>query len=120
MDFELWAFFKSQGARWKIIDDVLCVALMSGSNKCSTGGVKITEELMQVYRTYVKEVIPLTFWYRHLRLPLERFRLKHPGRLAYCIARPLQIAAVIFLGPFYGFKRVRAMSFSMSLLQEKC
>lgn len=120
MDFELWAFFKSQGARWKVIADVLCVALMSGSNKCSTGGMEITEEQMRVYRSYVKEAIPLTFWYRLMRLPLERFRLRHPGRLAYCIARPLQIAVVLLLGPFYGFKRVRAMNFSMGLIQEKC
>lgn len=120
MDFELWAFFKSQGARWKVIDNVLCVALMSGSNKCSTGGMEIIEEQMRVYRTYVKETIPLTFWYRLLRMPLERFRLKHPGRLAYCIARPLQIAVVLLLGPFYGLKRVRAMSYSIGLVSERC
>jgi len=119
MDFELWSYFKVQRARWKVIDDVLCSALMSGVNKCSTGGMEITEEQIRVYRTYVHEKIPLTFWYRLMRLPLERFRLRHPGRLAYCIARPLQIAAVLLLGPFYGFKRVRAMSFSMGLLQEK-
>jgi glycosyltransferase involved in cell wall biosynthesis len=113
MDFELWTFFISLGARWKVIDDVLCVALMSGRNKCSTGGMSITEEQIRVYRTYVKELIPLTFWYKFLRLPLAQFRLRHPGRLAYMIARPLQILVVLLLGPFYGFARVRNMNYLM-------
>jgi glycosyltransferase involved in cell wall biosynthesis len=119
MDFELWAFFKSQRADWKVIGDVLCRTLMSGENKCSTGGMQITKEQIRVYKRYVRERIPLTFWYRILRLPLERFRLKHPGRMAYYIARPLQIAAVLALGPFYGFRRVRTMNYSMGLLAKK-
>ena len=92
---------------------------MTGENKCSTGGMEITQEQIRVYRTYVYERIPLTFWYGLLRMPLERFRLRHPGRAAYCIVRPLQIAAALVLGPFYGFRRVRAMSYSMGLLPKK-
>jgi len=113
MDFELWAYFRSRNARWLVVDDVLCQALMTGENKCSTGGAAITEEQIRVYRTYVKELIPLTFWYRFVRLPLARFRLRHPGRLAYLIARPLEILVVLLLGPFYGFARVRNMNYLM-------
>lgn len=113
MDFELWAYFRSQNSRWLVVDDVLCQPLMTGENKCSTGGEAITEELIRVYRSYVKEMIPLTFWYRYLRLPLTRFRMRHPGRIAYLLARPLQILVVVLLGPFYGFKKVRHMNFVM-------
>jgi glycosyltransferase involved in cell wall biosynthesis len=113
MDFELWAYFRSRNVRWLVVNGVLCQALMTGENKCSIGGVAITEEQIRVYRTYVKELIPLTFWYRYLRLPLARFRLRHPGRLAYLIARPLEILVVLLLGPFYGFARVRNMNYLM-------
>lgn len=113
MDFELWAYFRSKNVHWIVVNDLICQTLMTGDNKCSTGGAAITTEMIRVYRAYVKEMIPLTFWYRYLRLPLTRFRLKHPGRLAYLLARPLQILAVLLLGPFYGFERVRNMNFIM-------
>ena len=113
MDFELWAYFRAKNAQWLVVDDVLCQTLMTGDNKCSTGGMAITDEQIRVYRTYVKELIPLTFWYKHMRLPLAIFRLRHPGALGFIIARPLQIILVLLLGPFYGFKRVRNMSFTM-------
>jgi hypothetical protein len=113
MDFELWAYFCSKNAHWLVVDDIFCEALMTGDNKCSTGGAAITSEMIRVYRAYVDEMIPLTFWYKYLRLPLTRFRIQHPGRLAYLLARPLQILAVVILGPFYGFERVRKMNFIM-------
>lgn len=113
MDFELWAYFKSKNLRWLVIDEILCQALMTGENKCSTGGFAITAEQIRVYRTYVNELIPLTFWYRYMRLPLTLLRLRYPGRLAYLILRPLQIITVFLLGPFYGFARVRNMNFTM-------
>jgi glycosyltransferase involved in cell wall biosynthesis len=112
MDFELWAYFHSQHARWRVVGDLLCQTRVTGQNKCSIGGMAITEEMIRVYRSYVKETIPLTYWYRYLRLPLARFRTQHPGRFSYLIVRPLQILVVLLLGPFYGFQRVRNMHFA--------
>lgn len=111
MDFELWAYFHSKDTRWLVVEDILCQTLMTGDNKCSTGGIKITEEQIRVYRTYTNERIPLTFWYQYLRLPLERFRSRYPNRVTYLLVRPLQISVGIILGLFYGFRRVRGMSF---------
>lgn len=113
MDFELWAYFCSKKVQWLVVNDLVCQTLMTGENKCSTGGAAITTEMIRVYRAYVKEVIPLTFWYRYTRLPLSRFRTRYPGKIAYLVARPLQIMVVLLLGPFYGFDRVRNMNFLM-------
>ncbi len=110
MDFELWNYFKSQGARWHVIDDRLSRFPFDGANKTSTGGDKIIAELERIYRAYTDERMPLSTWHRWLRLPLERFRKRHPGRGGYLVARPLQLALTLGLGPFYGLRRVRAMN----------
>lgn len=110
MDLELWAYFLYQDARWMVVNDVLGVFNNTGGNKTRTGGELITYEFERIYRRYSDERLPLTMWHRWLRYPLERFRHRHPGWLGYLIARPAQIAVVLLLGPFYGFRRVRAMN----------
>jgi heptosyltransferase-2 len=110
MDLELWAYFKFRGVRWRVVRDVLGVFRNSADNKTSVGGAKVTYEFEKVYRRYCHERIPLTMWHRWLRYPLEKFRNRHRGLLGYVVARPLQIAVVLLLGPFYGFRRVRAMN----------
>ena len=113
MDTELWTYFRSIGARWKMIDDVLCRAVQSEDNKTSIGGEKITRELEKLYNTYVHERIPLTYWHRLLRYPLERVRRRHRGVLfAYLIYFPYQCAIIALLSPFYGFHRVRWMNWA--------
>jgi glycosyltransferase involved in cell wall biosynthesis len=113
MDTELWTYFCSIGARWKMIDDVLCRAVQSADNKTSTGGEKITRELERLYQTYVHERIPLTYWHRLLRYPLERVRRRHRGALfAWFIYFPYQCAVIALLSPFYGFRRVRWMNWA--------
>lgn len=113
MDFELWAYFKSKQVKWRVIDAVLCEAVMTGHNKCSTGGDAITSEMIDIYGTYVKERVPLSFWYQHLRLPLSKYRYYHAASIMRYPLRALQILVVFLLGPFYGFKRVRNMCFWM-------
>lgn len=110
MDLELWTYFKSIGARWKLIDTRLGRALHTKYNKTSTGGVKIIRTLEQVYGTYVNERIPLTFWHRWLRYPLERVRHDHRGFLFGLIYYPYQCAIIALLSPFYGFTRCRWMN----------
>jgi len=109
----LWTYFHSIGARWKMIDDVLCRAVQSDDNKTSTGAEKITRELEKLYETYVHERIPLTYWHRRLRYPLERVRRRHRGALfAYLVYFPYQCVVIALLSPFYGFRRVRWMNWA--------
>jgi glycosyltransferase involved in cell wall biosynthesis len=111
MDTELWTYFRFNGARWKMIDDTLSRAVQSGHNKWSTGGEKINRELERLYAAYIHERIPLTYWHRLLRYPLERARRQHRGILfAYLIYFPYQCAIIALLSPFYGFRRVRWMN----------
>ncbi len=110
MDLELWTYFKSVRATWKLIEMPLSWALHWEQNKTTTGGVKITYELEEIYKTYVKEKIPLTYWHRILRYPLERVRHNHPGLLFGLLYFPYQCAIIALLSPFYGFKRCRWMN----------
>jgi heptosyltransferase-2 len=112
MDLELWAYFKFRGVRWRVVRDVLGVCHQSAENASSVGDAKVTYEFERVYRRYCHERIPLTMWHRWLRYPLERFRDRHRGVVGFVVARPLQLALVLLLGPFYGFRRVRAMNWT--------
>ncbi len=109
MDLELWAHFVASGARWHFIPDVLSEIRFSETNKTAVGGIKITREIETVYKRYVKERVPLTFWHRLLRYPLERVRRRHPGRLFGLVYYPYQASMILLLAPFYGFRRVRWM-----------
>jgi glycosyltransferase involved in cell wall biosynthesis len=110
MDFELWIYFREQGAKWLFISDILAVAFFNENNKSSAGGVKITLEQEAVYKRYVKERIPLTFWHRRLRYPLERVRRRSRSKLFALIYYPYQCTIILLLSPFYGFQRVRWMN----------
>ena len=113
MDFDLWNHFRQRGVRWKFIPDVLSLMYFDDQNKTSTGAVKITQEFEAIYKKYVRERIPLTFWHRRLRYPLERVRRKHRGRLfAWLVYFPYQCAIIALLSPFYGFRRVRWMNWA--------
>lgn len=112
MDLELWTYFHRKGIRWKIVDRLLSVAQMTGTNKMSTCGPKFIDESEKVYRRYVHEPVSLMFWQRHLRFPLEKWRARSDGKSISWrwIGRPLQILTVVMLGPFYGFRRVRRLN----------
>ncbi len=110
MDFELWNYFRARGARWRFIPDVLCDMRFSETNKTSTGRVQVTREFEDIYNRYVKERVPLTFWHRLLRYPLERVRIRHRGKLfGFLIYYLYQCTIILLLSPFYGFRRVRWM-----------
>lgn len=109
MDFELWNYFKSCGARWACTDSELSVAFQDGQNKSSTGGEKVTIELERIYTAYVNEWIPLTFWHRHLRYPLEKFLAHHPSRIWQYLIGPLWVTITLLISPFYGLDRAWVM-----------
>ena len=109
MDFDLWNYFVTQGVRWHFLPDVLAEMRFSDTNKTTVGGVKVTREFEAIYKRYVKERIPLTYWHRLLRYPLERVRRRHRGLLFGLVYYPYQCTIILLLAPFYGFRRVRWM-----------
>lgn len=109
MDTELWNYFQCQNANWKCIDDVLSVSIQDGQNKTSTGGYKITLELERIYNTYVKEIIPLTFWHRRLRYPLERCMALYDNQILLYIVGLVWIVLTFILALFYGLDKVWAL-----------
>lgn len=110
MDFELWNYFIHSGAKWKVIDDLLSINLVSGDNKTSLAGVEGTYEVERIYKAYVNEWIPLTFWHRSLRYPLESFlKRQDASRLWLYIIGPIWVAITLMLAPFYGLDRVWAL-----------
>ncbi len=108
MDFELWMYLKSQGAKWRCVDQALALMVEAGDNKTRSGGAKIAVEFERVYKAYAKEWIPMTFWNR-LRIPLFLFLRRHPGRFWRWMIRPVQVSITAGLAPFYGLERLRAM-----------
>jgi glycosyltransferase involved in cell wall biosynthesis len=109
MDIELFNYFHACGARWQITEKILSIAPVSGQNKTSVAGLKATYELEKIYQTYTQERIPLTYWHRRLRYPLERFlKINQNGILAYLVA-PVWVGITLILSLFYGFKRTLAL-----------
>ena len=112
MDFELWCYFHSRGARWCCIDEILSKAIQNGQNKTSTSGSKAALEAERLYKTYVHESIPLTFWYKWLRYPLECFIESKSSRIWIYFIGPLWLTITLVLSLFYGFDRVWAMKWN--------
>jgi glycosyltransferase involved in cell wall biosynthesis len=110
MDFELWNYFQKRGARWRCIPKVLSTYPMSDTNKTGSGGAKIAAELVRVYRAYTREPVPLTFWYKHFRFPLERRASRSDSPLLRLAARVYFKFYLLLLTPFYGAARIRAMN----------
>ncbi|NJL54801.1 hypothetical protein HC928_06130 [bacterium] len=110
MDTELWNYFKSKGARWQCIDDVLSIAFQDGQNKTSIGGYRVAQELERIYTTYSSDLISLTFWQKNFRYPLEKFIMKNPQhKILVFLASCMWVAISLLLAPFYGAKKVKAM-----------
>jgi glycosyltransferase involved in cell wall biosynthesis len=110
MDFELWVYFREAGAKWRFLPDILAEAYYSHRNKGSVGGMELTRAYDEIYSRYVKERIPLTWWHRKLRYPLERVWGRHHGGWFALIYYPYQCAIILLLSPFYGYRRVRWMN----------
>jgi hypothetical protein len=111
MDYELWCYLHSQGARWKIVDAVLSTFVFTGINKTLTGGWKTIGEIDRLYRRYSRNIIPLTFWSRWIRHPIECLQVRY--QRVPVLRKPLTALLhlyILLLSPFYGGDRVRAMS----------
>ena len=109
MDIELFNYFRSRGANFRVVEEVLSFAPKSGVNKNCLAGVKATYELEDIYKTYTNELIPLTYWHRKLRYPLECFLKRHRSGISLYLVGSVWFLLVILLAPFYGLKRVWAL-----------
>jgi glycosyltransferase involved in cell wall biosynthesis len=108
MDIELFNYFYASGAQWLTTSEILSIAPVSGQNKSSVAGIKATYELEQIYQTYAQERIPLTYWHRQFRYPLERFLKLKQGAGFYWVV-PLWFMITLTLAPFYGLKKTLAL-----------
>jgi len=111
MDFDLWAYLHSRQARWKLVDETLSTFQFSGPNKTLTGGRKTVGEIDRVYRRYATDRVPLSFWCRWIRYPVECLHVRYHD--VALIRKPLTALLHLYimgLSPFYGGERVRAMS----------
>ena len=105
MDLELWAYFNSRGARWKTIDDVLSVYQYTGRNKTMNGGEHYLEDGERIYHRYVRERVPLTWWYRRFRNPIDRAWMRSHNPFFRALLLIPEALYIVALGPFYGFRR---------------
>jgi glycosyltransferase involved in cell wall biosynthesis len=110
MDNELWCYLKQMGAVAIVTDRVLSRFVQSGENKTATGGKAIGLELDRLYRMYSADRVPLSLWYCYLRYPFECWLGRDRGIPRLAALRVLQVLYVLLLMPFYGYKRVRRMS----------
>ena len=112
MDLELWAYFQQQGVRWSVLEVPLSRYNFTGDNKSTTGGDRIVREIDRVYRRYVSERVPLTFWHRWLRHPLHCLRQDCRFPTWVRCLDGLDWACIRALGAVYGRRRVAAMNWS--------
>lgn len=110
LDAELWCWLKQHGTRMAWTDRPLSRFIQSGTNKTASGGARIGAELDRIYRRYSSDMVPLSFWYRALRYPFERTIRRDRGVARLCLLRAIQAAWMATFMPFYGYKRVRHMS----------
>ncbi len=109
MDIELFNYFRSCGANFRVIEAVLSYAPVSGENKTSQAGIEATYELEEIYQTYAQEWIPLTYWHRKLRYPLECFLKRNRGGIWLYLVGSIWFSIGLMLAPFYGLKKVWAL-----------
>jgi glycosyltransferase involved in cell wall biosynthesis len=116
MDFELWCYFKSQDAKFGVTDKVLSIFQTSRTNKTSAGRLSSIPEWEAIYRQYAHELVPLVFWHKHLRFPIERLRQRHrENRFIFNLTRGYTGAFSRFFGLFYGTERAKAMNWEWFL-----
>jgi glycosyltransferase involved in cell wall biosynthesis len=109
MDFELWNYFKAKGVSWKIAQEILSVMRNHESNKSTIREAEMASETQLVYREYTHEIIPLTIFYKNIRLPLIEMSHRSNSFWLKAVIKLLQITYVLILSPFYGLTKVRRM-----------
>ncbi|MFO1497501.1 MAG: glycosyltransferase family 2 protein [Verrucomicrobiota bacterium] len=109
MDRELWCYLWSRQAKWKWTSEVLSVNRFTGNNKCVKGKGDILKELDLIYRAYIPERIPLTFWLRRVWLPLVQAHRDHRVALVRMGSRLISRTLSLSLHAAYSKDRVRVL-----------
>lgn len=109
MDRELWAYLCSQNARWEGISEILSVYRFTGYNKSVIGRQQIIDELDKIYRSYVKEAIPLPLLLRKCWLPLVLANRDNPSTLRGLASLGVSRGIAMVLLASYPRARVRAL-----------
>lgn len=109
MDRELWCHLHQQGARWQHIPHCLSVNRFTGANKSLLGKQKIIAEIDTLYRRFVNDLVPLTYWLRQVWLPLVRIQKRHPSAVLRVGSRILSSSLSLMLRTLYPADRVRLL-----------
>jgi glycosyltransferase involved in cell wall biosynthesis len=109
MDRELWTYLCSEKAKWEWTDETLSVFRFTGENKSVVGRQQIIDELEVIYRTYVKEKVPLPWLLRKSWLPLIVSHLSHPSSVVRFLALGASRALTLVLRTLYPSFRVKAL-----------
>lgn len=109
MDRELWCYLHQRNAAWKHLPVSLSVNRFTGANKSLTGKQKIIAEIDTLYRRFAGETIPLTYWLRHVWLPLLRLQKPHHSPLLRRGSRLLSSSVSLFLRMLYPVDRVKLL-----------
>lgn len=115
MDFELWNYFLSKNRKWLFLDKVLSTYLVAPDTKTSAGGTRFAEELHLVYSRYSKEWIPLSWWYRRLRWPLQKRRFYGKPGTVTSLAAFCDRTTAFFLKLAYGSQKVASVNWRFTM-----
>jgi glycosyltransferase involved in cell wall biosynthesis len=110
MDYDLWCHLLAQGRTWRLIPEVLGAFRMYGDNKTCHPTPRRSVELEIVHRRYRHEWIPLTMWYRRFMYPVDLWASRRPGSCRAWFRRALRALFIMLLGPWYGFRLCRIIS----------
>jgi hypothetical protein len=81
----------------------------TGANKSVVGKGPILDELDTIYRAYVRERVPLTFWLRHFWLPLVQAHKQSRFLPRRTLSRLLSRSISAGLHAVYSRERVRVL-----------
>jgi len=109
MDWDLFWRMARAGARLAVCDEVLSVYRVTGVNKTSVGGRRRNRELYGLLRRHQRdpEARLLTEVAYRVLWPLKRLRGCRPRWLCRPVSDAARSAALVALGPMFGFDRVR-------------
>jgi glycosyltransferase involved in cell wall biosynthesis len=109
MDRELWCYLHQRGARWKHVAADLSVNRFTGVNKSVVGRQKIIAEIDELYRCYEDESVPLTWWLRHIWLPLVKIQKRHRWAAVRLGSRLLSSTVSVGLRVLYPVDRLKLL-----------
>ena len=109
MDRELWTYLCSRQAKWEWSEQSLSVFRFTGENKSVVGRQQIINELEIIYRSYVKEKVPLPWLLRKCWLPLVVMNMGHSSAAVRFFSLGASRAITMFLLAIYPPFRVKAL-----------